>query len=58
MTRPSSCGSSPRATPPNATPPGLGPTDHPVAEAVTNNSMPGQPWAAGGGAGATYWRLP
>jgi hypothetical protein len=38
--------------------PGLGPTDHPIPEAITNNSMPGQPWAAGGGAGATYWRIP
>ena len=38
--------------------PGLGPTDHPVAEAITNNTSWGQPWAAGGGAGATYWRVP
>ena len=38
--------------------PGLGPTDHPVAEAVTSNTVSGQPWAAGGGAGATYWRKP
>ena len=39
--------------------PGLGPTDHPVAEGITNNSVSGQAWAAGGGgAGAVYWRLP
>jgi uncharacterized membrane protein len=38
--------------------PGLGPTDHPVAEGLTNNTLSGQPWAAGGGAGATYWRKP
>jgi uncharacterized membrane protein len=38
--------------------PGLGPTDHPTAEGLTNNTLSGQPWAAGGGAGATYWRRP
>jgi uncharacterized membrane protein len=38
--------------------PGLGPSDHPVAEAITNNTVSGQAWAAGGGAGSTYWRLP
>jgi uncharacterized membrane protein len=38
--------------------PGLGPTDHPIAEAISNNSLPGTAWAAGGGAGATFWRVP
>lgn len=38
--------------------PGLGPNSHPTAEGITNNTAPGQPWAAGGGAGATYWRVP
>jgi hypothetical protein len=38
--------------------PGLGPNSHPTAEGITNNTASGQPWAAGGGAGATYWLVP
>ena len=38
--------------------PGFGPTSHPVPEAITNNSVSGQAWAAGGGAGSTFWRIP
>ena len=39
--------------------PGFSPTDpHPAAEEITNNAMPGQPWAAGGSGNATIWRIP
>ncbi len=39
--------------------PGLGPSDpHPLAEAITNNTLSGQPWAAGGNGSAVMWRVP
>jgi hypothetical protein len=36
--------------------PGYGPSDpHPAAEEITNNTLSGQPWAAGG---TGFWRIP
>jgi probable HAF family extracellular repeat protein len=39
--------------------PGLGSSDpHPLADAITNNTFSGQPWAAGGNGSAVVWRVP